>query len=264
MILDKHCVDKLIDRNSPEPLYLQVSKILENVIRENYKPNTRLPSEDFFIEMFKVSRPTVSSAISFLIQKGILRKDKGKGTYVNDTQKIQLIEINEIETIMQYEGHQVKNLVLELDKVSDAGDFAYEALKIAPKEQLVLLKRVRYVDDEPIYISTCYFPEKYYAYLREIDFSKEFLYKSLGEKFKINIVKVERLIRVAGCTLEEIRYLDLTNLDDPILEIKGTSYDLDNKPVLCSIAKFDASKVCVRGTVWVNSTFKNQQGLSVN
>lgn len=258
MILDKHCVDKLIDRNSPEPLYLQVSKILENIIRENYKPNTRLPSEDYFIEMFKVSRPTISSAISFLIQKGILRKDKGKGTFVQDAKKIQLIEINEIETIMQHEGHQIKNLVLEFGKVSEASGFVYEALKIPPEEPVVLLKRVRYVDDEPIFVSTCYFPEKYYGYLEQIDFNKEFLYKSLGEKFDINVVKVERLIRMAGCTLEEIRYLDLTNLDDPILEIKGISYDLDNRPVLCSIAKFDASKVCVRGTVWVNSTFNKQ------
>lgn len=251
MVFDDDYLDRLIDRNSPEPIYLQVSKILENIIKENYKPNTRLPSEEYFTEKFKVSRPTINSAISCLIQKRILRKDKGKGTYIEDPKKFQLIEFNEIETIMQYKGHRIKNLILEFGKVKNNG-FVCEALNVPSNKQIVILKRVRYVDNIPFYISTCYFPEKFYSYLKEIDFSKEFLYKSLGERFNIHIVKVERLIKVVKSELEEVRYLNLSK-DDPILEIKGTSYDKSNKAVFCHVTKFDAERVCVRGTVWAVS-----------
>lgn len=74
-----------LDRNSDQPLYKQIETfILKNINNEIFKPNKILPSERSLAEKLKVSRLTVRRAIQELVQKNILYKEQGKGTYVKD------------------------------------------------------------------------------------------------------------------------------------------------------------------------------------
>jgi|AGTN01.1.fsa_nt_gi Transcriptional regulators len=57
-------------------------KILQSIIAGNYKPGTRLPSENELKETFNVSRNTVRTALNKLNVLGILETRQGDGSYI--------------------------------------------------------------------------------------------------------------------------------------------------------------------------------------
>ncbi len=71
------------------PLYHQVEEELERRIqRGNWKPGDRIPTERALAEHYGVSRITVRRAVLDLVQKGLLYRVPGKGTFVINPKKI--------------------------------------------------------------------------------------------------------------------------------------------------------------------------------
>lgn len=75
----KYC----IDRDSYEPAYAQLARILSMQIAEGiYRPGDQLPSEAQLVAQFGVSPMTVRRAINLLLSRGIVSTAQGKGTFV--------------------------------------------------------------------------------------------------------------------------------------------------------------------------------------
>ena len=75
----------VIDRSSSVPFHYQLRKLLEQQIDGSLAPGDRLPSEPFLSDYYKVSRATVRQALHALEQQGLIRKEKGRGAFVNRT-----------------------------------------------------------------------------------------------------------------------------------------------------------------------------------
>jgi len=74
---------KIVDPSNPIPKYLQISAWLKELIQTGrYKEGERLPSEIELSKICEVNRNTLRQAISELTAEGLLRKEKGKGTFV--------------------------------------------------------------------------------------------------------------------------------------------------------------------------------------
>ncbi|WP_020575689.1 GntR family transcriptional regulator [Actinopolymorpha alba] len=72
-----------LDRNSPVPLYHQLERaFLRLIADDNLVPGSRFPSETELCARFEVTRPTVRQALERLVRVGVLRKERGRGTYV--------------------------------------------------------------------------------------------------------------------------------------------------------------------------------------
>ena len=72
----------MIEKNSFEPLYLQVKKDLMDQIEDGrIKVGDKLPSENEMMVLYGVSRMTVRSALSELVQEGCVRKEQGAGSF---------------------------------------------------------------------------------------------------------------------------------------------------------------------------------------
>src|SRR5690625_4623961 len=73
----------MIDKNSPLPIYYQLSEQIKRLIQtEQLLPGDLLPSEREYAERHNISRMTVRQAISNLVTEDLLCRKKGKGTYV--------------------------------------------------------------------------------------------------------------------------------------------------------------------------------------
>jgi GntR family transcriptional regulator len=76
-----------IDRlraDSPDPLYLQLSSVIEARISSGaMRPGDRLEAEHDLAKTFGVSRITVRHAIATLVEKDLLVRRQGKGTFVS-------------------------------------------------------------------------------------------------------------------------------------------------------------------------------------
>jgi len=78
-----------IDRDSDQPrgsLTEEVQRRLRNAIHVGeYTAGSRLPSENALASQFGVSRPVVREAVSRLSAEGLVRAERGRGTFVSQT-----------------------------------------------------------------------------------------------------------------------------------------------------------------------------------
>jgi ABC-type glycerol-3-phosphate transport system substrate-binding protein/DNA-binding transcriptional regulator YhcF (GntR family) len=78
----------LLDRHIAIPLHEQIKQVLSNRIKSGeYKLGARMPNEFALSEEFKVSRPTIRSALSELEKIGMVERKRPKGTFVSATMK---------------------------------------------------------------------------------------------------------------------------------------------------------------------------------
>ncbi len=72
----------LVDRESSIPLYLQIRNLLRSEILEGKYGKKNLPGELELVEQYGVSRGTVRQALRSLEQVGMLKRERGRGTFV--------------------------------------------------------------------------------------------------------------------------------------------------------------------------------------
>ena len=76
-----------IDRNSFEPAYMQLVRILREQISEGlFRPGDRLPSESQLCKSYGVSPMTVRRAINVLLEQSVVSTAQGRGTFVKPLQ----------------------------------------------------------------------------------------------------------------------------------------------------------------------------------
>ena len=74
----------MIDRQQPIPLYFQLKTLLlESILRGEYGPGDRLPTEHELCERFGISRTPAIRALTELAQEGVVLRHRRRGTFVN-------------------------------------------------------------------------------------------------------------------------------------------------------------------------------------
>src|SRR5260221_8161920 len=72
------------DRNGNIPLVYQLGEaIRDRIVREEYSLGEPIPTEDQLQKFYGVSRTTVRLALAKLVNEGYIRRQQGKGTFVN-------------------------------------------------------------------------------------------------------------------------------------------------------------------------------------
>src|SRR6478609_451782 len=65
------------------PLYHQLkASLMKDIDAGRWRPGEQLPTEDALIERFQVSKITVRQALRDLQQLGYIRREQGRGTFV--------------------------------------------------------------------------------------------------------------------------------------------------------------------------------------
>lgn len=73
----------MIQRDSAIPLHYQLFQHLESEILSGaYKVDSKFPTDVELSEKYGVSRPTVRQALGQLVSKGLLARERGRGTFV--------------------------------------------------------------------------------------------------------------------------------------------------------------------------------------
>jgi len=141
------------------PLYRQIADIIRDKIsRGEYKVGEALPSEAQLRELFSVSRVTIRQALKLLIDNSELESVQGSGTYVKEN------KVN--YDIYQQSSFQEK--WAHLDGVAHSDVLAFEItsaslvlaehLDISENDKVFYVKRVRYLDDNPITVEETWMP----------------------------------------------------------------------------------------------------------
>ncbi|MBY7142863.1 GntR family transcriptional regulator [Virgibacillus sp. NKC19-3] len=227
------------------PLYQQLKEhIIEKIDKKIWKPGDKIYSENQLYEMFAVSRNTAKRAIEDLVQEGILYRIQGKGTFVS-LPKIEqsLSAFYSFSEVLSKKGLKPKDVVLGI-KVIEASHQVAKALRIEKGEQVVMLQRIRYANDEPIILESSYLPKILINNEEKLKFvACTPLYNILNNNFNISVNSAKETFEPTLIREEEKFHLEV-EVGSPALLLERIAYDPSKKPVeFCkSIVRGDRCK----------------------
>ena len=181
------------------PKYIAVRDNLRARI-DSMEANEQLPPEIELCKQYNVSRITLRHAVDNLITEGLLVREQGRGTFRASS----IIHTYNQEVISDraqgfYEqaysnDAKVRIKVIEKDVIHD--EDAAARLGLDPEDELICLKRLRYVDDvlsrySVIYLSASRFPK-----ILTHDFSDDSLADFLFKAYAVQLVENEVSVHV--------------------------------------------------------------------
>lgn len=175
----------MIDRNSPLPLWAQISEDLR-VRTAKGEFDNHFPTEEDLARTYGVSRQTVREAIRRLEADGLVIRERGRGTSLAPV----LLEqpINAIYSMAS--TVRAKGLVERSEVVSVKRDKApSEAIELLGDDarDAIYIERIRYAGDDPIGWDRSWLPSKVASVLLDLDLSSGGIYELLDAHCGIRI-----------------------------------------------------------------------------
>jgi GntR family transcriptional regulator len=223
-----------IDRTSPVPFYFQLVSVLrEEIVSSRWKPGERLPSELELCSHFGVSRTVVRQALARLENERLLRREKGRGTFVADTHERSW----QLQSSAGFFHDEVGRLGLEVTsellhrETAVLPDWAADALDRPRGTQGASIARLRFVEGQvALYTVNYVIPEASDTVLGlEADAS---LYEALEREHGLVVHGGRRMVEavIAG---EQLGGLLRVPAASAVAFIESVSWDEDMRPFDC-------------------------------
>ena len=168
-----------LNENSPVPLYYQLENMIREEIEEGkYNPGDKIPSERELSEIVGLSRMTIRKAINNLVEKGILKRKRGQGTFVSEDKLDSFPELIGFNEHIEMKGMTPSSKVIEHEVINANAEIA-EKLNIEVGDEVILTSRLRLADGNPIGFEKSYVPYYICPKLMDLDLSEESIYRTL-------------------------------------------------------------------------------------
>ncbi len=173
---------------------------------------------------------TARQALKSLCEMGVAYSQRGKGTFVSESK----LEKNFRQALsfseeMHARGKRPQSRVLSFE-VTHASSDAVEALRLTNGENVVSLRRVRLAGSSPMGLEWSRLPSRLCPdLLRSLD-PRGSLYRTLQERYGIQIVMAEEVVEASIAQAEESRLLGIQK-GKPVFVVTRTSYDHGGRPV---------------------------------
>jgi GntR family transcriptional regulator len=173
-----------LDKQLPIPLYHQLKCALITAIESGeWQSGQQLPNEGKLAENFGVSKVTVRQALRDLSDVGYVRREQGRGTFVSRPKLGKgPRELTSFSEEMRRHHLTASSRILERFETG-ASERIAEALQIPAGEQVLVLKRLRLADAEPMAIQTAHIPVKLVPQLVQTNLENASLYELLHSRY---------------------------------------------------------------------------------
>jgi GntR family transcriptional regulator len=224
--------DPAVDRDSPIPYYIQVKKALqEHIDHVDRRPGDQLPGEPELCRMFDVSRTVIRQALRELEYEGLIVREKGKGTFIAEP-KIGESLVQQLTGFYQdmvQRGHTPVTQVLK-QQVVPASPRVATRLRIEADTPVIVIDRLRFVQDEPIVLVTTYLPYALCPEILHADLSTQSLYVLLEEQCALVIAHGHRTLEAVPANEYEADLLQIEKCS-PLMKLDSVSYLDDGTPI---------------------------------
>ena len=216
---------------SPVPLYTQIKEILRGRILEGtYRPHEQMPSESELMSAFSVSRITVRQALGDLQKEGLIFKIQGKGSFVAKPKAFQFLgKLQGFGESMASMGHETLSQVLG-HRVVEASRSVAAKLDMKQGDLVAEIRRVRYLDREPISLDVTYLPPKIGERLASEDLAHRDIFLILENDYGYALGQAELQIEA---TLADEGLARLLKVEEgsPILRMERLTFTSEGKPL---------------------------------
>ncbi len=218
-----------IDRNSDTPLHAQVAQRLRDDIRDRgLQAGSALPSEAQLGERFGVARSVVRQALASLVTEGVIVRQTGRAPIVAPTREHHRLVQRSTGMFDQFakSGVRLRTRVLALDvRPPPAAVAAFFG-----SNQLLLLERLRFVDDAPLALVHTWLPAHFAPILAKVDLTDASLHGTLQTHAGLRPGKGRNHIKAVAATPVQATQLDVAQ-GSPLLLLEGLGRDQHDGPM---------------------------------
>jgi len=216
--------------NASMPLHARISQLLVDLIESGeLAPGEQLPPERDLAEMLGVSLAPVRQAILDAVNKGLLARGRGRGTFVRGSGLDEKISIlHSFTESMRAQHVEVDTRVLRQEQVPMPAEVA-QALDVQ-EPTAMLLERVAMVGREPVALLQAYLSLTAYPKLIDASFANRSLYETLRDRYGTVVASADSVIELARSTSAEAEQLGIA-VGEPLLSVKGTAFGESGNPV---------------------------------
>jgi len=230
-------MDKGIDRDSPIPYYYQLSEILQGQINSGRMvAGDQLASEPALCEQYGVSRTVVRQALGDLESEGAIERIKGRGTFVAAPKMVEHLaeRLTGLHDDVTSRGQRLRSRVLTRETVEPPGHVE-TLLGLSPSDKVVLLERLRFVDDEAWVFARSYLPFSLCSEILAMDLTTKSLYAILEEYLGLTLARATRTLEAVSASAELAAHLGIRT-GAPVLLLKSLTFLPSGQPLEYFIA----------------------------
>jgi GntR family transcriptional regulator len=225
-------MDKGIDRDLPIPYYYQLSEILQDLIASGrMAPGDRLPSEPALCEQYGVSRTVVRQALGDLESEGAIERIRGKGTFVAAPKIVEHLaaQLTGLHDDVTARGQTLRSRVLTLE-AAEPPAHVETLLGLSPGGKVVVLERLRFVDDEPWVFTRSYLPLSLCSPILAMDLSEKSLYSILEKDLGLTLARATRTLEAVPAGAGLAAHLGIRH-GVPVLLLKSRTFLSSGQPI---------------------------------
>ncbi len=224
------------------PLANQVYEIiLTSILEGEYPPGSKLPSENQLAERYQVSRPTIRTAFSRLVELGYVVKKQGVGTFVTNSPNLVNPLYLSFNVMDRISSRGFKPGFKQISaQIVPANQVISERLGVSQESPVLYVRKMFTADGNPIIFFENFIPEWVYSScLSESEllqpgltepFFQFFAHRCNSEvKFLTSIIHPE--------LLKECNLPDDFNVYAPettVLRVEDVGYNAENKQIFLS------------------------------
>lgn len=223
------------------PLYAQVKELLvRDIVEGRWLAGAILPSEFELAAEFGVSQGTIRKALDELSDEHIVFRRQGKGTFITETTPqnslFHYFHITRNDGLREA-PHSLTLSVAEIAAITTVN----QALQCEQDAPLILIQRIRFMDNMRALFERIYLPRELFAGLSEERQLPDALYNFYERKYSVTIHRAEDRIKAQAADDVIAGHLELP-LATPVLTIERKAYRLDGRVVEYRISYCESSR----------------------
>ncbi len=224
-------MEKVKFENTQIPLHYQIADyLLELLSRGDLDPEERLLPEEELREIFGVSRTTIRRALEHLLNKGLLYRKQGRGTFwtqaAHDLRHEKLSGVNR-----QIFNIKEETTVQVLSKAKEKGlSDVNTILNLDPESEVIVFKRIRFDNSEPMSYTINYLPVEYGNLIKEEHLEKMTMLETLEKVLQVDLGTIQHEVEITRANTVIAEKLKIAVLD-PVLTVKTQVFDINGKQI---------------------------------
>ena len=225
-----HEMINAIDRNSYEPAYAQLVRILLGQIAAGeFRPGDRLPSEAQLCERYGVSPMTVRRVVNILADRDVVIAEQGRGTFVKPMElSTATFDLDRLQQLFRNGGQS--RVELSEVRITSATERMARKLAIQVGDRIVYIRRLIFQGEEPVLLHRehlIYDPTRPIIEAEMEVTALRGLFSGGGES---DLKRGDLTIDATVLTEEEATLLH-SQVGVPAFRLEHTFYDFDGRPV---------------------------------
>ena len=230
------------DTASGVALWRLVADGIERGIADGRFAGEKLPGEMEIAETYRVNRHTVRRALATLAERGLVRAERGSGTYV-ETQRLAypLRSRTRFSEIVGAGGREPRGQLIDASEEVATRELARQ-LGLKTGTPLVRIEALRFADRTPICVSTSWLSAERFPDAGGV-FARTRSMTALLAHYGVRDYRRASTRITAGIVdATDAARLDLT-LGRPILVVDSTDVDTEDNPLVTKRSRFAAERV---------------------